>query len=122
MNNLFQADEFIPHGFCLSWDQDLMLAVVVANGLIAAAYLVLAAVLRIAALAPKPAVPRWVYWSFAAFILCCGISHIMDDVTLWVPVYRLQASVLCLTALVSVFAAGLPISIWVTHEVERWRR
>jgi hypothetical protein len=99
-----------------------MAATVFGNAIIAAAYMMLTVVLVLAAMAPRPAVPRWVYWSFAGFILCCGVSHILDDVTLWFPIYRLQAAVLCLTALVSVLAAVLPITVWATHEADRWRR
>jgi hypothetical protein len=122
MNEWFSADTFLPHGVCLSWDSDLVSAVVVSNALIATAYMMLASILVVAARAPRPAVPRWVYWSFALFIFCCGLSHVLDDVTLWLPLYRLQAVVLCLTAVVSIFAAVLPISIWIQHEAERWRR
>jgi hypothetical protein len=116
------ADGLSPHGFCLSWDPTLMAAVVFGNAVISASYLFLAVILVLAALAPRPAVPRWLYWSFAAFIFCCGVSHVLDDVTLWYPVYRIQAAVLCVTALVSVFAAVMPITVWVSHEAERWRR
>ena len=67
----------------------------------------------------KPAMPRWFYWSFAAFVFCCGLSHVLDDVTLWYPVYRLQAVVLAATAAVSLFAALLPLTIWLSREM--WR-
>jgi hypothetical protein len=40
-------------------------------------------------------------------------------VTLWFPVYRLQAVVLAITALVSLFAAMLPLSVWIAREVSR---
>jgi hypothetical protein len=99
-----------------------MAAVVVGNAIISLSYFLLTVILVVAATAPRPAVPRWVYWSFAGFIFCCGLSHVLDDITLWYPVYRMQAAVLCVTALVSMFAAVLPISVWATHEAERWRR
>jgi hypothetical protein len=122
MTDWFNVDGLIPHGFCLSWDPALMEAVVLGNAIISLSYLALTAILVVVAMAPRPAVPRWVYWSFAGFIFCCGLSHVLDDVTLWFPIYRLQAAVLCVTALVSVFAAVLPISVWMSHEAERWRR
>jgi hypothetical protein len=98
-----------------------MVAIVLANALIAVAYLIIAIVLVNRALAPRPAVPRWFYWTFAAFIFCCGVSHVLDDVTLWLPIYHLQAVVLGVTALVSMMAAVLPISIWVMREAEQRR-
>jgi uncharacterized membrane protein len=113
--------DFLPHGICLSWDPELMTAFVLSNGLIAIAYMIITLVLAVAARQPKPAMPRWLYWSFAAFVFCCGVSHILDDVTLWLPVYRLQAVVLGLTAIVSTFAAVLPLSLWATREFGRGR-
>jgi uncharacterized membrane protein YhaH (DUF805 family) len=62
------------------------------------------------------------YWTFAAFIFCCGVSHVLDDVTLWLPIYRLQAVVLGVTAFVSLLTAVLPVSIWVRREADRSRR
>lgn len=122
MTGWLNADGLTPHGFCLSWDPALMTAVVFGNAVISIAYFSLTVILVFAALAPRPAVPRWVYWSFATFIFCCGVSHVLDDLTLWYPIYRIQAAVLCITALVSVFAAVMPITIWATHEADRWRR
>jgi hypothetical protein len=122
MTDWFSADGYIPHGFCLSWDPDLMAAVVLSNALIALAYMFVTVVLVFKAIEPTPVVPRWLFWAYAAFIFCCGLSHVLDDVTLWFPVYRLQAFVLVVTALVSLIAAMLPVSIWLTREAGRWRR
>jgi hypothetical protein len=47
---------------------------------------------------------------------------VLDDVTLWLPIYRLQAVVLGVTAFVSLLTALLPISIWVRREADRSRR
>jgi hypothetical protein len=122
MSDLFRTNDFTPHGFCLAWDPDLMIAMVLANALIAFAYMLIAIVLVNRALAPRPAVPRWFYWTFAAFIFSCGVSHVLDDVTLWLPVYHLQAAVLGVTAMVSMVAAILPITIWVAREADHWRQ
>jgi signal transduction histidine kinase/CheY-like chemotaxis protein len=46
---------------------------------------------------------------FAAFILLCGATHWIDVLTLWVPVYGLEAVVKVATALVSLFTA---IVLW----------
>lgn len=113
------GNAYVPHGFCLAWEPDLVAAILVCNGLIAVAYLVIAGGLAIKALQPAPVMPCWLYWGFAAFIFCCGISHVLDDVTLWFPLYRLQALVLAITALVSLFAAMLPVSIWIARELGR---
>lgn len=121
MTDWFGSEGLIPHGFCLSWDPGLMAVVVLSNAAIAIAYMIVTVILMGAAVAPRPAVPRWLYWSFAMFIFFCGVSHVLDDVTLWVSVYRLQAAVLAITAIVSLLAAVLPFSIWLGREANRWR-
>ncbi len=44
--------------------------------------------------------PR-LYWLFAAFILLCGLTHLIDAVIFWQPLYRLSGFVKFNTALVS---------------------
>jgi hypothetical protein len=119
MTDWFGANTYIPHGFCMAWEPDLVAAVLLSNGLIALAYMCIASALVVKASEPAPVMPAWLYWGFAAFIFFCGISHVLDDVTLWFPVYRLQAVVLAITALVSLFAAMLPLSVWIAREVSR---
>jgi hypothetical protein len=119
MTDWFGTAAYIPHGFCMAWEPDLLAAMLLSNGLIALVYMFIAGALILQATAPAPAMPPWLYWGFAAFIFCCGISHVLDDVTLWLPVYRLQAAVLAITALVSLFTAMLPMSLWIGREVGR---
>jgi two-component system sensor histidine kinase/response regulator len=44
----------------------------------------------------------WLLGSFGAFILACGLTHLMEVVTLWWPVYPLSASFKAICAAVSV--------------------
>lgn len=43
----------------------------------------------------------WIFVSFGLFILACGVTHAMETVTIWLPVYRLSALTKVLAALVS---------------------
>ena len=121
MTGWFGANDYIPHGFCMAWEPDLVAAVLLSNGLIALAYMFIAGAVALKAIEPAPVMPAWLCWGFAAFIFCCGISHVLDDVTLWFPVYRLQAVVLAVTALISLVTAMLPVSVWITHTAGKWR-
>jgi hypothetical protein len=50
----------------------------------------------------RPNVPFLpVFWLFAAFILFCGSTHLIDAVIFWSPVYRLSALVKFMTAIIS---------------------
>lgn len=42
-----------------------------------------------------------VMWLFAAFIMSCGIGHLLEAVIFWHPIYRLAGVVKCVTAIVS---------------------
>ncbi|MGZ0163751.1 MAG: response regulator [Planctomycetales bacterium] len=43
-----------------------------------------------------------IFWLFAVFIVACGMSHLVEAVIFWEPVYRLSGFVKACTALVSV--------------------
>jgi hypothetical protein len=121
MTDWFGANAYIPHGFCMAWEPDLVAAVLLSNGLIALSYMIIAGWLVLKAMEPAPARPRWLYWGFAAFIFCCGTSHVLDNARLWFQWYRFQSLVLAITALVSVFMAMLPLSLWIAREAGKWR-
>ena len=41
------------------------------------------------------------YFLFAAFILACGSTHLLDAITFWFPAYRLNALVKFITGVIS---------------------
>lgn len=42
-----------------------------------------------------------IYFLFAAFILACGFTHLLDAITFWYPVYRLSAIARFITGIIS---------------------
>ena len=44
---------------------------------------------------------RGIFWLFAAFILACGTTHLMDAIIFWWPAYRLAGVIKFFTAVVS---------------------
>lgn len=52
-----------------------------------------------------------IYLLFAAFILLCGSTHFLDAAMFWVPMYRLNAMVRFLTAVVSLLTVYYLIKI-----------
>jgi PAS domain S-box-containing protein len=102
---LLQPSGLTPHGFCLLWEPGLIWTYATADGLIAVSYFTIPVALATLARRRSDLVFRPVFWLFAAFILLCGTTHLLDVVTLWLPAYDLQAGVKALTAAVSVVAA-----------------
>ncbi|MEY2882642.1 MAG: hypothetical protein RL490_366 [Pseudomonadota bacterium] len=98
-----------PHGFCLLWDPALIWTHVVADALIGAAYFSIPVVLGVFLARRRDVQFSWVVWLFAAFIMACGITHLMSIVVLWNPIYGIQALLKIATAIVSVATA---VSLW----------
>lgn len=44
---------------------------------------------------------RGVFWLFAAFILSCGVTHLIEAIIFWEPVYRLSGLAKFITAVIS---------------------
>jgi len=101
----FLTNDFMPHGHCYYWQPGLLWTHVGADGLIAAAYFSIPLSL-LYYLRQRPEVRyRWVVWLFAAFIVLCGITHLFGIVTIWNPVYPLEALIKVLCAAVSLATA-----------------
>ena len=45
---------------------------------------------------------KGIFVAFGVFILACGTTHLMGAVTVWIPIYRLDAVIKAITAVASV--------------------
>lgn len=102
MNNV---NEYLPHGFCIAWNPQLLAMHVISDLLIAIAYFSIPIGIVYVAKRRPDAVLQPIYYLFAAFILACGVTHVMGILTLWVPLYYTQGIAKVITALVSVATA-----------------
>lgn len=103
--NLF--DDLTPHGYCLLWDPVLIWSHLLSDLAIAGAYLSIPAALIIVARRRPDLNPVGVFYFFAAFIILCAITHIFGLLTLWYPLYTMQAVAKIMTAMVSVTTSVL---------------
>lgn len=102
MNNI---NEYLPHGFCIAWNQQLLAMHVISDLFIALAYFSIPAGIVYVARKRPDAVLQPIYYLFAAFILACGVTHVMGILTLWIPMYYTQGITKIITAAVSVTTA-----------------
>ena len=98
---------FMPHGHCYLWSPAMVWTQVSTNLLIGFAYAAIASTLVVLVRRIENIPFAWVYLSFGAFILSCGLTHWFDVVTVWHPVYWLDAAVRVITATASVATALL---------------
>lgn len=106
---LFGAASFMPHGYCLLWRPDLVALHAVSDALIFLAYASIPAALVVLVRKRPEIEHRTTVVLFAAFILACGLTHLVAVFTLWQPMYGLQGLIKAATAVVSLLTA---IAIW----------
>ncbi len=103
---LFDTSGLAPHGFCLLWEPGLIWLYAISDTLIALAYFSIPLALVIIGKRRRDLIFRPLLWLFAAFILLCGATHVLDLATLWSPLYGLQGLIKAATAIASVFTAA----------------
>lgn len=102
---IFSIQPFVPHGHCYLWKTDLVGLHVTADALIALAYYSIPIVLFYFVRQRKDLPFKWIFLLFAAFIISCGTTHILEIWTLWYPTYWLSGGIKAITALISIFTA-----------------
>jgi PAS domain S-box-containing protein len=107
LERILDSSMYSPHGICLLWEPELIWLHVVSDALIALAYFSIPFALAIFVTKRRDLKFGWVYWSFAFFILACGLTHILSIYTLWVPVYGIEGLVKAATAAASIITAGM---------------
>src|SRR6266542_453046 len=97
---------FHPHGYCYLWMPDLVASHVISDALIALSYLTISLTLVYLVRRARRDIPfSWMLLAFGLFIVACGMTHVMEIVTLWQPLFWLSADVKIVTALASVSTA-----------------
>ncbi len=105
---LFDSQGFMPHGYCFLWFPDILYLHVVSDLCIALAYFAIPTLLFILVKRNRGYIPfPWVFRLFALFILLCGLTHVVQVITLWYPIYYFQGVLKVLTAAVSLGTAFL---------------
>ena len=108
---LFGQNSFMPHGHCYLWDPGLMRLHLISDFLIAAAYFVIPITLLLFVQKRRDLPFNWMFVCFGVFIVACGMTHVMEIITLWKPYYWISGIVKAITALASVPTAILLIRL-----------
>lgn len=102
-SDLFDTSGFPPRWQCgTGWSGPLGWTHIIADLCIFLAYAAIPVAIAVFALRRRDIPFPSVAWLFFAFILFCGITHLLEAVIFWQPVYRLAAVFKVLTAAVSI--------------------
>jgi signal transduction histidine kinase len=107
LQQLYSTADLTPHGFCLYWRPELLWLQVVPDSLIGLSYYSIPVALGYFVWKRHDVVFGWIFWLFAAFILACGTTHLVEIWTLWHPDYATQGLIKAATAGVSLITAIL---------------
>jgi two-component sensor histidine kinase/PAS domain-containing protein len=104
---LFSPSGLTPHGFCLTWAPGLLWLHATSDAVTAAAYFSIPLALARFVSLRRDLQYHWVAYLFGAFILACGLTHVMSIYTLWVPAYGVEGLIKLITALLSIATAAI---------------
>jgi PAS domain S-box-containing protein len=104
---LFSSDGFMPHGMCYLWRPGVLGLHVASDLLITLAYFSIPFTLFYFVHRRRELEFNWIFVCFGVFIVACGLSHLMDIVVVWHPLYWLSGGIKAITALASVPTAIL---------------
>ncbi len=105
LNNLLTPRSYIPHGHCYLWQTPLVALHLVSDALIAIAYFSIPTMLIYFIYKRRDIAFSSIFAMFGAFIVLCGVGHLLDIWTLWHPDYWLSGIEQALTAIVSCYTA-----------------
>jgi signal transduction histidine kinase len=102
---------FMPHGYCYLWLPNLVGLHVISDTFISLAYFAIPISL-IFFIHKRSDLPfNWMFACFGVFIIACGITHVLEIVTIWRPLYWLAGMVKAITAIASVLTAVFLIKL-----------
>jgi PAS domain S-box-containing protein len=111
LSHLFSDDGFMPHGHCYLWNPGLIRLHLISDFLIAAAYFTIPFTLVRFVRKRRDLPFNWMFVCFGVFIVACGMTHVMEIITLWKPYYWIAGIVKAITALASVPTAILLVRL-----------
>src|ERR1700687_3511869 len=107
VHDLVDNASYMAHGYCLLWKPWLVVLHAGSGLLIFCAYFAIPVAIWIFLRQRKDLELRRLAMLFAAFIFLCGLTHLVQMVTLWWPLYDTQGALKLATAIVSVATAGM---------------
>jgi signal transduction histidine kinase/ActR/RegA family two-component response regulator len=106
LTRVFASAGYLPHGHCYLWQPGLLALHGISDVLIGVSYVAISLTLGYLVWRARDHIPfRWMVVAFGVFIIACGLTHFMEVVTLWTPVYWLAGDVKVVTAMASLATA-----------------
>ncbi|MBV8265353.1 MAG: response regulator, partial [Planctomycetaceae bacterium] len=99
--HLLDPSGFVPRRLCGAWTSQLVWLHNLSDTLIWLAYLAIPLILIYFVRRRRDVPFRWMFWMFGIFITSCGLTHLLEVVVFYVPIYRFIGVVKLATAFAS---------------------
>lgn len=97
---LFSGEGFVPRAHCGDWSNPHIALHNIGDALTLFSYLAIPMAI-VYYVRIRPTKYLYLFWMFATFILCCGITHLVEIVVFYWPIYRFAGIMKLCTGLVS---------------------
>ncbi|HYE31241.1 MAG TPA: ATP-binding protein [Methylomirabilota bacterium] len=103
---VFTDNNFLPHATCYLRNPQMVALHASSDFLIGLAYAGISATLAYMLYRARKDIPfQWMFSAFGIFIVACGVTHFMEVVTVWRPLYWAAGLIKAITAAASVATA-----------------
>lgn len=99
--------DYMPHGHCFLWREDLLFMHVGGDLGTAAAYFAIPAALVRLVQRRNDLAFNWIFLMFALFIFLCGVTHVIDSINIWHGYYHIEGVFKVMTAAISLLTAAM---------------
>lgn len=101
---MFNIENFMPHGHCYLWREDILFMNVISDVLISLCYMAIPALLLFVVQMRKDIPFKSTLYVFIVFIFFCSLTHIMQIINVWYPLYYFTGVLKVITAVISVIS------------------
>jgi len=105
LDKFFGPNGFMPHGHCFLWQPGILWPTVTSDFLIFASYVAISGGLWYFVRKRRDIEFKALFVLFGTFILACGMTHLLDVITVWYPAYWVAGGIKVVTAVASVLTA-----------------
>ena len=112
IRQLGDSQAFMPRWVCGEWSELHGWMYIISDLIIFLAYMAIPVAMLIFVRRRWDDVPfKPVFWLYMLFIFLCGMTHLIDAIIFYEPIYRINALVLVLTAVVSMITVGAMVFV-----------
>lgn len=102
---LFDTSDFVPRWACGAWSTGLAWTHMIADFVIFISYAAIPAALAVIVIRRRDMPHALIWLLFVSFIISCGLTHLVESLMFYEPLYRLSALMKVITAAVSAVTA-----------------